>query len=120
MILYFTTPSGHVHILRHLAPHTVYMQDSLSGKDGAVVANLAGWVGQVVIVVGAEGGHGFLVDSDDEGGHKAKKVDRWWERGERVGLGKGADVVEGVHISETGRGGFVAWSRVELIGSGCL
>ena len=87
MILFFTTPSGHVHILRHLAPHTVYMQDSLSGKDGDVVANLSGWVGQVVIVVGAEGGHGFLVDSDDEGEHKEEKTDKWWERCERVGLG---------------------------------
>lgn len=100
MILFFTTSAGHVHILRHLGPHTVYMQDSLSGNDGDVVANLSGWVGQVVIVVGAEGGHGFLVDSDDEGKHQDEGARKWWEKGERVGLGKGVDVVEGVHIGE--------------------
>ncbi|KAH0558546.1 hypothetical protein GP486_004794, partial [Trichoglossum hirsutum] len=64
----FTTPFGHVHILRHLGPEVVYIQESLCGENGDVVTQISSWVGQVVVVVGAEGGHGGLVDSEDEYG----------------------------------------------------
>ena len=100
MILPFTTSSGHVHMLRHLAPETVYVQESLSGNDGDAVTHISGWVGQVVVVVGAEGGHGGLVDSDDEAAHETVESERWWQRGDRVGLGKGIDVVDGMRIGE--------------------
>jgi hypothetical protein len=102
MVLPFTTPSGHVHIIRHLAPEVVYLQESLSGDNGDVVTQISSWVGQVVVVVGAEGGHGGLVDSEDEMHQegKEKKTDKWWEQPERVGLGKGVEVVEGLHVGE--------------------
>ncbi|KAI9779545.1 MAG: hypothetical protein M1839_007353 [Geoglossum umbratile] len=102
MVLPFTTPSGHVHIIRHLAPEVVYLQESLSGDNGDVVTQISSWVGQVVVVVGAEGGHGGLVDSEDEMHQegKEKKTDKWWEQAERVGLGKGVEVVEGLHVGE--------------------
>ncbi|KAH0541512.1 hypothetical protein FGG08_003987 [Glutinoglossum americanum] len=100
MVLPFTTPSGHLHILRHLAPDVVYLQESLSGENGDVVTQISSWVGQVVVVVGAEGGHGGLVDSEDEHGSEEKKIERWWERADRVGLGKGVEVVEALHVGE--------------------
>lgn len=100
-ILPFTTPSGHVHLLRHLAPETVYIQEALSGPGGEVVTHVAGWVGQVVLVVGDEGGHGGLVDSEDEHGVSGdEKRERWWENDERIGLGKGIEVVEGMRVGE--------------------
>ncbi|KAI9842692.1 MAG: hypothetical protein M1837_006977 [Sclerophora amabilis] len=100
MILPFTTASGHVHILRHLAPEIVYMQESLSGSNGDVVGHISGWVGQVIVVVGAEGGHGGLIDSEDEVALSKIEQDRWWQGSDRVGLGKGVEVVDGMRVGE--------------------
>ncbi|KAA6406574.1 MAG: hypothetical protein FRX48_09629 [Lasallia pustulata] len=99
LILPFTDSSGHVHLLRHLAPEIVYVQESLSGSGGEMVKHISGWVGQVVLVVGDEGGHGGLVDSEDEAGEEEKR-ERWWEGDERIGLGKGIEVVEGLRVGE--------------------
>lgn len=64
-----------------------------------MVKHISGWVGQVVLVVGDEGGHGGLVDSEDEAGEEEKR-ERWWEGDERIGLGKGIEVVEGLRVGE--------------------
>ncbi len=100
MVMPFTTPTGHVHLLRHLAPEIVYIQASLSGEDGDVVTHISGWVGQVVLVVGDDSGHGGLVDSEDESGPSAKNEGKWWEQGDRVGLGKGIELVESLRVGE--------------------
>lgn len=103
MVLPFTTPSGHINLLRHLAPEVVYIQDSLSGDHGELVTQMSGWVGQVVVVVGAEGGHGGLVDSEDETALGAERIAKWWQQGDQVGLGKGIEVVDGMRIGEDWR-----------------
>jgi len=100
MVLPFTTPTGHVHILRHLGPEIVYLQESLAGDNGAVVTHLQSWLRQdVVLVVGADGGHGGLADSESEAEHSPKK-EQWWEREDRVGRGRGVVVVEGLRVGD--------------------
>ncbi len=104
MIMPFTTPSGHVHLLRHLGPEVVYIQESLSGSGGDAITNISSWVGQIVLVVGDRGGHGGLVDSEDERGHSgAETKDDWWQNDPRIGLGKGVEVVEGLRVGEDWR-----------------
>lgn len=104
MILPFTTPTGHVHLLRHLSPDIVYIQEKLSGTDGDAVMHISSWVGQTVLVVGDEGGHGGLVDSEDDMAHSGdEKRDTWWEKDSRIGLGKGIEVVEGLRMREDWR-----------------
>lgn len=98
MILPFTSRNGHKHILRSLGPEIVYIQESLCGPDGALVNELGGWVRQVVVIIGDEGGHGGLVDTEDEG--EGTKEARWWQREERTGVGRGVSVVESVKIGE--------------------
>ncbi|KAG9779059.1 hypothetical protein KCU88_g4111, partial [Aureobasidium melanogenum] len=98
LILPYTTPHGHKHILRSLAPETVYIQESLCGRDGEIVADLSGWVRQTVVVIGDEGGHGGLVDTDDES--VAQKPQTWWQKEERTGLGKRVAVVESLKVGE--------------------
>ncbi|KAF2492046.1 hypothetical protein BU16DRAFT_529426 [Lophium mytilinum] len=105
MVMPFTTPTGHVHMLRHLAPDVVYIVDALSGDNGANVEQVKSWVGQVIVVVGADGaGLGGLVDTDDEGtggeGRAYSRGHKWWESAEMVGLGKGVEVVDGARIRE--------------------
>jgi len=100
MVLPFTTPTGHVHILRHLGPDIVYLQESLAGNDGEVITHLQSWLRQdVVLVVGADGGHGGLADSESEAEHVEKK-EHWWEKEERVGRGRGIVVVEGLRVGD--------------------
>ena len=53
----------------------------------------------MVLVVGADGGHGGLADSESEAEHTPKK-EQWWEREDRVGRGRGVVVVEGVHVGD--------------------
>lgn len=66
-----------------------------------MVTHISGWLGQVVLVVGDEGGHGGLVDSEDEHGASGdEKRARWWENDHRIGLGKGIEVVEGLRVGE--------------------
>ncbi|KAK5010905.1 hypothetical protein LTR28_007001 [Elasticomyces elasticus] len=96
MILPFTTPTGYIHILRHLSPSLAYICDSapLSGRRGENVKQLSGWVGQTVVVVGDEG-HGGLVDTETEDeGLGERKESQWWEDNAIVGLGKAIDVVD--------------------------
>lgn len=100
MVLPFTTPTGHLHILRHLAPDIVYLQESLAGNNGDVITQLQSWLRQdVVLVVGADGGHGGLADSESEAEHVEKK-EQWWEREDRVGRGRGVVVVEGLRVGD--------------------
>lgn len=100
MVLPFTTPTGHVHILGHLSPDFVYLQESLAGHDGEVITHLQSWLRQdVVLIVGADGGHGGLADSESEAEHVEKK-EHWWEKEERVGRGRGIVVVEGVRVGD--------------------
>lgn len=101
-ILPFTTPNGHVHILRHLQPEVVYLQESLAGDDGSIITSLQMWLRHdVMLVVGAEGGSGGLADSESEaeraGGTHAEK---WWQRPERVGRGRGVVVVDGLRVND--------------------
>lgn len=98
MIMPFTTPTGYIHLLRHLGPEIVYLQQTLSGPGGDAISQVSGWVGQILLVVGDESGHGGLVDSEDERGDDSK--DRWWHRDSRIGLGKGVEIVDGLRIGE--------------------
>ncbi len=100
MVIPFTTKAGHVHILRHLNPDIVYLQGSLAGEDGDIITHLQSWLRQdVVLIVGADGGHGGLADSESEAEHVEKK-EQWWEREDRVGRGRGVVVIEGVRVGD--------------------
>jgi hypothetical protein len=93
MIMPFNTSSGYIHILRQLSPDLVYIQESLAGGEGAPVRQISGWVRQVVIVVGDEGGRGGLIDSDDESA-LATREEKWWQKDDVTGIGKRIDVVD--------------------------
>lgn len=100
MVLPFTTSTGHLHILRHLGPDVVYLQESLAGSNGDNITQLHSWLRQdVILVVGADGGHGGLADSESEAEHVEKK-EQWWEREDRVGRGRGVVVVEGLRVGD--------------------
>ncbi|KPM45655.1 hypothetical protein AK830_g871 [Neonectria ditissima] len=100
MVLPFTTPNGHVHILRHLKPEVIYLQESLSGDDGNIITNLQTWLRHdVILVVGADGGSGGLADSESEA-ERAGKTEVWWQRTERVGRGRGIIVVDGMRVND--------------------
>lgn len=92
-IMPFSTESGYVHLVRHLSPELVYVQESLAGKDGCAAQHVSGWVRQVVIVVGDEGGRGGLIDSDDESA-LAENGEKWWQKEGVTGIGKRIDVVD--------------------------
>ncbi|KAL6720565.1 hypothetical protein ACLMJK_002489 [Lecanora helva] len=98
MIMPFSTPFGYIHLLRHLGPETVYLQQTLSGPRGDAISQISGWVGQILLVVGDESGHGGLVDSEDERGTESK--DQWWHDDPRIGLGKGVEIVDGLRVGE--------------------
>ncbi|MCJ1308551.1 hypothetical protein MMC25_002204 [Agyrium rufum] len=103
MIMPFNTPGGYVHLLRHIAPEVVYVQETLAGPNGDAVVHISGWVGQVVLIVGDESGHGGLVDSEDERGHAHERKEKWWHNSSKIGLGKGIEVVESVRVGEDWR-----------------
>jgi len=92
-IMPFSTESGYVHLVRHLSPELVYVQESLTGKDGSAVQHISGWVRQVVVVVGDEGGRGGLIDSDEES-FLAENGEKWWQKEGITGIGKRIDVVD--------------------------
>jgi len=104
MVMPFTTPSGHIHMLRHISPDLVYMVEALSGTDGANVEEIRRWVGQTVVVVGSDGtGLGGLIDTDDEGPVSKKSehaTKKWWENTDMIGLGKGVDIVDAARFTE--------------------
>lgn len=100
MVLPFTTHNGHVHILRHLQPEVIYLQESLSGDDGSIITSLQTWLRHdVILVVGADGGSGGLADSESEA-ERAGKTEVWWQRPERVGRGRGIIVVDGMRVND--------------------
>ena len=103
MVIPFTTPNGHVHLLRHLSPETVYIQETLSGESGDAVSHISKFINQVIVVVGDETGHGGLVDSEDERGHHGERGNKWWMDSSMIGLGKGIEVVEGMRVGEDWR-----------------
>ncbi|KAF2849082.1 hypothetical protein T440DRAFT_427187 [Plenodomus tracheiphilus IPT5] len=106
MVMPFSTPAGYVHMLRHIGPELVYIVDALSGTEGSNIEDIKRWVGQTIVVVGADGtGLGGLVDTDDEGPVRKGKesehaVSRWWERADMVGLGKGVEVVDAGRLAD--------------------
>lgn len=103
-VLPFTTAGGYIHILHHLKPEIVYLQESLSGDNGSHVQRLQTWLRHdVILVVGAESGHGGLADSESEA-EKSHEERKWWQREERVGRGRGVIVVDGMRVSDD-------WSR---------
>ena len=106
MVMPFATPTGHVHLLKHVSPDIAYVQATLAGPDGDAVGHLAAWIPQVVLVVGDDSGHGGLVDSEDEvgvAGVGEGGKERWWVDDPRIGLGKGIEVVEGLRVGEDWR-----------------
>lgn len=104
MIMPFTSQQGHIHLLRHIEPEIAYIQETLCGNGGDVIPSISNWVGQIVLVVGDESGHGGLVDSEDERGHPGEGGrERWWQDDPRIGLGKGVEVVEGLRVGEDWR-----------------
>lgn len=105
MVMPFTTPNGYVHILRHLQPQVVYLQESLAGEEGALVNQLQTWLRyDVILVVGANDGHGGLADSESEAEQPEKEKeedqDIWWQREERVGRGRGVVVVDSSRLGD--------------------
>ncbi|KAI4724763.1 hypothetical protein E4T49_07527 [Aureobasidium sp. EXF-10728] len=112
-VMPFSTPTGYIHILRHLSPSLVYLPDnpSLSGHNGEHVQQLKGWVGQTILVVGDDGAGGLFdteTETEDEGSRAAKpsehRSDKWWETSDLVGLGKDVEVVDIGRMGED-------WSR---------
>lgn len=100
MVLPFTSVNGHVHILRHLQPEVVYLQESLSGDSGSVVNHIQTWMKHdICLVVGAEGGHGALADSESEA-ERPNKEEKWWQRPDRAGRGRGIVVVDGMRVHD--------------------
>jgi len=93
MIMPFSTATGYVHLVRHLAPDLVYVQESLTGDKGDAVQHVSGWVRQVIVVVGDEGGRGGLIDSDEESA-LADESEKWWQKEGTTGIGKRIDVVD--------------------------
>jgi hypothetical protein len=108
MAMPFSTPTGCVHMLRHLAPDVVYIVEALAGTRGEVVEQVRKWVGQIVVVVGSDGGGlGGLVDTEDEmsgreGGKERidAREEKWWQDAEVTGLGRGVEVVDGIKVGE--------------------
>jgi hypothetical protein len=105
MVLPFTSPNGHVHILRHLQPEVIYLQESLAGDNGSVIGQLQTWLRHdIILVVGAESGHGGLADSESEAENPGKGLEKWWHREDRVGRGRGVIVVDTMRVHDD-------WSR---------
>ncbi|KAF2274770.1 uncharacterized protein EI97DRAFT_434996 [Westerdykella ornata] len=108
MVMPFATPTGYVHMLRHIGPDLVYVVDALSGANGSNIEDIRRWVGQTVVVVDSDGtGLGALVDTDDEGPasksvteHSHLHGEKWWENADMVGLGKGVEIVDASRLME--------------------
>lgn len=99
-IMPFTTPTGYIQILKHLAPETVYLQETLS-ESGDAIGQIKDWVGHDIVLVVGESGHGGLVDSEDE--HEHEEKEKWWHTDPRIGLGKGVEIVDGLRVGEDWR-----------------
>ncbi|KIH90788.1 hypothetical protein SPBR_00608 [Sporothrix brasiliensis 5110] len=103
-IIPFTSPNGHAHILHLLEPDVVYLQESLTGDNGATVNQIQNWFrNDIIVVVGADNGHGGLADSESEAekpAGDAAAAQKWWEREDRVGRGRGVVVVDGMRVND--------------------
>jgi hypothetical protein len=100
MVMPFTSTNGHVHILRHLQPEIVYLQESLAGDSGSYITQLQTWLRHdVILIVGADGGHGGLADSESEA-EKPTNTEKWWQREDRVGRGRGVVVVDSLRVGD--------------------
>jgi len=96
-IMPFATPTGHVHMLKHLGPDVVYVADSLAGHHGDNLRAIKDWVGQIVVVVGGDAA-GLVDDTEDE--MATEKKENWWDTSDMVGLGKGVEVVDAVRVGD--------------------
>lgn len=103
MIMPYSTPNGHVHLLRHLSPDIVYIQESLTGNEGEAVKQLSNWVRHVVVVVGDEGGRGGLVDSEDELSPADESHEKWYRKEGVTGIGKHIDIVDSLKAGDDWR-----------------
>lgn len=102
-IIPFTSPNGHAHVLHLLEPDIVYLQESLAGDNGATVNQIQNWMrNDIVVVVGAESGHGGLADSESEAEKPSSDAapQKWWQRDDRVGRGRGVVVVDGLRVND--------------------
>lgn len=78
----------------------------MCGIDGSLVSELTGWVKNIVVVIGDEGGFGGLIDSDteDERGRGRKSSSEiWWRKESVTGVGRGVNVVESLNVGEDWR-----------------
>lgn len=96
MVLPYTSFSGHLQILRHLHPDVVYLEESLSGTNGAFINNLQTWLRQDVVLVINDDISKMV---NDQAG-KYKKNDYWWRINDRVGKERGVIVLEASRVSE--------------------
>jgi hypothetical protein len=96
-IMPYTTPTGHVHMLKHIGPDVVYVVDALSGSQGQNIEAIRDWVGQIVIIVGGDGA-GLVDDTEDE--LSTDKKSKWWEHSDMIGLGKRVEVVDAVRVED--------------------
>jgi len=100
MVMPFTKPGDYIYMLRHLEPEVIYLQESLAGENGSLVTQLQSWLRHdIILVVGADGGHGGLADSESEAEHPEKK-ELWWQKEERVGRGRGVVVVDSLRVGD--------------------
>lgn len=101
MVMPFTSRNGYVHILRHLQPEVVYLQESLAGEQGSLINQLQTWLRyDVILVVGADGGDGGIADSESEAERPDNKPELWWQREDRVGRGRGVVVVDSHRLGD--------------------
>jgi hypothetical protein len=96
-IMPFASPTGYVHMLKHIEAETVYVADSLAGRGGENVEALQDWARKIVVVVNEEGA-GLVDDTEEEGAHAETRRRPWWEGSSLIGLGKRVEVVEAVNL----------------------
>ncbi|KAK2751081.1 hypothetical protein FQN57_000156 [Myotisia sp. PD_48] len=103
LILPFNQPSGHVPLLRHMSPDIVYIQAGLTGDEGELVQQIAGYVRQVVVITGDDFGCGALMDSDDESQLADSGERKWWEKENALTASKRITTVKASHIGRDWR-----------------
>ena len=95
--LYAGSSLQHQRAIRDRVPHDIR---TLAGENGGLVTQLQSWLRHdVILVVGADGGHGGLADSESEAEHVEKR-EPWWQKEERVGRGRGVVVVDSLRVGD--------------------
>lgn len=56
MVMPFTTTNGFIHILRHLQPNLIYLEEHLASRDGGSIPRLRTWFRYDIIIVVGIGG----------------------------------------------------------------